>query len=149
MFLPAVLLFLLPAIVSARDTTACAAACQGAIADLQFEGSPPTATYYTLACTNALQVQSTFLCMRYYCSDTEIADGLAYIAGLCETYGAVRPLPWSIISNITDEQALACPHVEEADLQIPGKYDTPVFLSDVLFKTSLKTEVDSALRYGT
>lgn len=83
--------------------------------------------------------------MRYYCSDTEITDGLAYIGSLCETYGAARPLPWSIISNITDEQALAWPHIEEVDLYGPVKYDTPVFLSDLLFEISLKTEVDSAL----
>jgi hypothetical protein len=38
---------------------------------------------------------------------------------------------------------------QEADLYGTVKYDTPVFLSDELFKISLKTEVDSALRYLT
>lgn len=142
MFLPAVLLLILSAVVSATDTTACSAACQSPLAGLLFNGSSASANYYTSTCTNKLLVQSTFLCMRYYCSETEIADGLVYLDDTCKTYGAVRLLPWSIISNITDDQLLAWPHIEQAELYGSTIYDTPAFLSDLLFRVSLKTEVE-------
>ena len=130
-----------PITTFASDLTACANACQTPLSYLLFDGSPASAGYYNLTCTNLLLVESTFLCMRYYCSEIEITKGLAYLDSTCQTYGAVEILPWSIIDNITDDQALAWPHIEYADLYGPVPYDTPVFVSDELYTVSLRTNV--------
>lgn len=128
-------------VVSAADTTACASACLSPISELQFNGSPDSSEYYAFTCTNTLLVQSTFLCMRYYCSETEITHGLVSLDSTCETYGAVHILPWVIIENTTDQQLLGFPHIDYTDLHGTDIYSTPVFVSDTLFRVSLKTEV--------
>lgn len=135
------ILLILPAVALASTSAECASACQSPLSDLLFTGSKPSADYYALTCTNVLLVQSTFLCMRFYCSENEIAGGLASLDSTCLTYGFVNILPWSIISNITDEELLASPHIDVSNLYNPVPYETPVFISASLFEVSLKTMV--------
>jgi hypothetical protein len=141
MLLSAAVLLILPLAASAGNSAECASACQTPLSELSFDGSPATAGYYTLTCTNLLLVQSTFLCMRYYCSEVEITDGLVSLDSACQAYGSVGILPWSIIKNITNEQLLAWPHISYDDLHGPIPYDTPVFISRPLFDASLLTMV--------
>lgn len=141
MLLRTLILLILPLAISAVDPVECAEACQTPMTYVQFTGSPTSADYYASSCTNLLLVQSTFLCMRYYCPEDGITAGLASLDKTCQTYGAVELLPWSIISNISTEQLLAWPHIEYADLGGVDAYDTPIFLNDSLFELSLRTIV--------
>lgn len=139
MLLHIVVFLTIPLVISTKDPAICANACQNVLSYVLFDESPDD--YYTLTCTEPLPVKSTFLCMRYYCSEVEITDGLASLDNTCQTYGAVELLPWSIIRNISNEELLAWPNIEIVDLQGEISYDTPVFVSEPLFDVSLRTMV--------
>jgi hypothetical protein len=144
MLLSTPILLILSITIHAKDLTACANACQTPLSYVLFNGSPATADYYTLTCSNLLLVQSTFLCMRYYCTEIEITKGFAYLDNTCQTYSSLEILPWSVTGNITDDELLAWPHIEYGDLYGPEQYDTPVFVSDALYKLSLRTIVGNS-----
>ena len=143
MRLSTVIFLVLPITVHAGDSSQCASACQLVLSHIKFDGSsaPAPTDYYTSTCTNLLSVQSTYLCMRYYCSEPEIADGLASLDNTCRMDGIIDLFPWTIISNISNEQLLSWPHINYADLKVPVSHDTPVLVSESLFRLSLRTIV--------
>ena len=82
----------------------CYVGCQDALGYVQFAG-PPEATednYYAVQCENVLRVQSTFLCVRKYCTAHEVDAGWKYTSGECEDNGSQLP-GLSIVDNYTLE----------------------------------------------
>lgn len=99
-------IFLVPPItIYADNSSQCASACQLVLSHIKFDGSsaPAPTDYYTSICTNLLIVPSTYLCTRCYCTELEIADGLASLDNTCRMGGIVNLFPWTIISNISNE----------------------------------------------
>jgi len=136
------LLFFLSILGTATsDKLSCSYSCQTALSYFVFNGSSPMDPYYTAQCTNLLRVQSIFVCMRHYCTDTEIKAGLADFTDSCEVYGSVELLPYSVIDNITDEEVQHWRTVTIPDLGTLGSLGTPVFVAQPLYSLSKRTIV--------
>ncbi len=119
----------------------CGDACKSVVSGLTFTGISPLSDYYGSLCTNTLSVQSTFLCMKHYCTESEIDATLEDLGCSCEQYGAVSLLPWSIISNISDAKYLEYPHIGADDLASTTTYTTPVFVEKPVHTLALRTIV--------
>lgn len=70
MYLSTSLLFAFHALLplTSAGKLSCSQACQQALGYLIFNGTDPTADYYEAQCSNEVQVQSIYLCIRHYCT---------------------------------------------------------------------------------
>lgn len=147
------LLYLLLFLIQEASTASseCGSACQYPLSQLQFEGTDETAGFYVTQCTATLVVQSTFLCMRHYCTESEITAGLSYLNSNCEEYGDVSLSPWSVIGDITEEEYLKFPNIQYENLSsFSTIYATPVFIDKTLYDISYRTMVrNNCCRYNT
>lgn len=131
--------FCLCQITLATAGAVCATGCQTAVSYNIFSGISLIDDYYSALCQNILQVQSTFICMRSYCSDDEIIDGLRSLGQSCEIDGGVELLPWSIIDNVTDAQVESWPFVTYEDTQTGVSFNTSAFVDQNLFDIAYQT----------
>ncbi|KIW75330.1 hypothetical protein Z517_10071 [Fonsecaea pedrosoi CBS 271.37] len=95
------------------DPTNCHWSCHQALAEFLFKPNTLEDDFYASHCQNELRAKSYFLCMRHYCTPEQADYGWHYWNSQCEEYGEVSLLPWSIIDNITWDQAHRVMTVDE------------------------------------
>ncbi|KAI9151447.1 Ferric/cupric reductase transmembrane component B [Paramyrothecium foliicola] len=90
------------AVVDAVDSL-CLEACQQCLPATYFADADPAAPARR-ACEKTLAVESTYLCMRVYCSDAARARGITQLAETCPDH----PMPgYDVIGHYTDAEVAA------------------------------------------
>lgn len=119
----------------------CATGCQTAVSNNEFSGISILEDYYSALCQNSLQVKATFICMRDYCPEDEIAKGWNDLNQVCEQDGGVELLPWSIIDDVTDAETKSWPILTYEDIQLGSTFNTSVSVDQSLFQLAYQTNV--------
>ncbi|KAI2696876.1 hypothetical protein CBS147332_8839 [Penicillium roqueforti] len=120
----------------------CATGCQTAVSNNEFSGISILEDYYSALCQNSLQVKATFICMRDYCPEDEIAKGWNDLNQVCEQDGGVELLPWSIIDDVTDAETKSWPILTYEDIQLGSTFNTSVSVDQSLFQLAYQTTFD-------
>lgn len=126
------------AALAAADAV-CATACQTALSSTEFSGISLAEDYYSAICRNILQVKSTFICMRSYCSADEILEGWESLDQSCEGDGGVNILPWSIVDDVTEAEVSSWPILTYEDRQAGTSFNTSASVDQTLFDFAYTT----------
>lgn len=116
------------------ENSYCVAACQNPLQYLKFE-APAGSNETKPQCTNLFDIQSFYVCLREYCTDSQVKDGASSLRKTCK--GTTLP-PFSIVDNIT---SATLRQVEYKDLRKKTVIAEVVLLSQRLFDLSVKTLV--------
>lgn len=119
----------------------CHLACRTPIGSLRFDGPSSEYGYQIDQCTNRLRLQSIYVCMRSYCTETEIKAGLNTFADECMKNGHVDIPSWSIIDDVTSTEVHSWPQLGRKHLNDATVYKTPVCVSQSLYRLAYRTSV--------
>ncbi|EXJ81391.1 hypothetical protein A1O3_07682 [Capronia epimyces CBS 606.96] len=147
---PLVIAFLASSFVhlAVGANTYCATACKNPLSYLKFNGTDYSDDDVDPSCSNLLEVQSYYVCLRQYCTASETKKAVSKLKKSCDP---VSVPPISVISNLTVESLR---QVEFKDLRKKTVLGEAVLLSETLFGLSMRTltsadESDARnIRYG-
>lgn len=115
----------------------CVNACQRPLSYLKFKGTDYRHEDTTPECTNLLQIESYYVCLQEYCTESERKSGIKSSTKRCKP---TTVPPFSVIKNITVERLR---QVEFTDLRKKTVIGDVVRLSPTLFSLSMRTLVST------